>query len=86
MKIYRCICHPEKPDPKVDRRPVRLIVSGLGLALRDRWPTIDLASVADAVTVIEGQDISKEPFVPSCPRCGSQDVQHLQERRRGSSA
>lgn len=43
-----------------------------------------IADVADeANRLSEGKDAPEEGFSPSCPHCGSDRVEHLQERRRG---
>ncbi|MHC4066844.1 MAG: IS91 family transposase [Planctomycetota bacterium] len=38
---------------------------------------------AEANSLSEDKDAPAKDFSPSCPRCGSQRVEHLQERRRG---
>jgi len=38
---------------------------------------------AEANRLSEGQDAPAKGFLPSCPHCGSQRVEHLQQRRRG---
>ena len=38
---------------------------------------------AEANRLSEGKDVPAESFSPSCPHCGSQRVEHRQERRRG---
>jgi hypothetical protein len=38
---------------------------------------------ADADRLSEGRDARAEGFSPSCPHCGSQRLEHLQQRRRG---
>jgi hypothetical protein len=45
---------------------------------------LQMADVAEeASCVSEGKDAPAEDFLPSCPRCGSQRVEHLQLRHRG---
>jgi hypothetical protein len=38
---------------------------------------------AEANRLSEGKDAPAESFSPSCPHCGSQRLEHLQQRRRG---
>jgi hypothetical protein len=43
-----------------------------------------IADVAEETNRLsKGKDVPVEGFSPSCPHCGSQRVEHLQERRRG---
>ena len=45
---------------------------------------LQIADVAEEANHLsEGKDAPAEGFSPSCPHCGSQRVEHLQERHRG---
>jgi hypothetical protein len=60
----------------------RLLLSLLApLRLAECLLIADVAAEANRLS--EGQGAAEEGFSPSCPRCGSQRVEHLQERRRG---
>jgi len=60
----------------------------LFLALLRRLQPGELILIADVVEEVfrseEDADHAEEGFSPSCPRCGSRQVDHLQERSRGS--
>lgn len=60
----------------------RLLLSLLApLRLAECLQIADVAEEASRLS--EGKDAPAEGFLPSCPHCGSQRVEHLQERRRG---
>ena len=60
----------------------RLLLSLLApLRLAECLQIADLAAEANHLS--EGKDTPAEGFLPSCPHCGSQRVEHLQQRRRG---
>ena len=77
---YYGLWHPSKRDLQ---QRARLLLS---LLAPDRGAEslliADVAAKADHAS--EDQDASGEGFSPSCPRCGSRQVEHLQERCRGS--
>jgi len=61
---------------------VRLLLSLLGpLRLAECLLIADVATEAERSS--EGEGTSEEGFLPSCPHCGSQRVEYLQERCRG---
>ena len=76
---YYGLWHPSKRDLQ---QRARLLLTLLGRA-RSAEPVLiaDVAKEADPPG--KGQDASEEGFSPSCPRCGSRQVEHLQERCRG---
>jgi hypothetical protein len=60
----------------------RLLLSLLGpVRLAECLLIADVAAEANRLS--EGKDASLEGFSPSCPHCGSQRVEHVQERCRG---
>jgi len=74
---YYGLWHPSKHDLQ---QRARLLLSLLGRLRPDEFSLIgDLAAEANC----PGEDNSVEGFSPSCPRCGSRRVEHLQERCRG---
>ena len=75
---YYGLWHPSKRD---FQQRARLLLSLLGRARPAELILIaDVAKEADPSG--KGQDASEEGFSPSCPRCGSRQVEHLQERCR----
>lgn len=60
----------------------RLLLSFLGpVRLAECLLIPDVAAETNRLS--EGKDAPGEGFSPPCPHCGSQRVEHLQERRRG---
>jgi hypothetical protein len=76
---YYGLWHPSKRDLQQRARLLLLVL------VPDRGAEslliADVAAEADRSR--EGEDTSEEGFSPSCPHCGSHQVQHLQERCRG---
>jgi hypothetical protein len=60
----------------------RLLLSVLVRA-RSTEPDLIAEVTAEANRAVDDPDASEEGFSPSCPHCGSQRVNHLQERCRG---
>jgi hypothetical protein len=76
---YYGLWHPAKRDLQ---QRARLLLTLLGRLRPGEFVLIaDLAEEADRPA--KGRDDSDEGFSPSCPRCGSRHVDHLQERCRG---
>ena len=74
---YYGLWHPGKRDLQ---QRARLLLSLLGRLRPDELTLIaDLAAEANR----PDEENSAEGFSPSCPRCGSRRVEHLQERCRG---
>jgi hypothetical protein len=60
----------------------RLLLSVLGRT-RSTEPVLIAEVTAEANRAVDEPDASEKGFSPSCPHCGSQRVDHLQERCRG---
>ena len=75
---YYGLWHPSKRD---FQQRARLLLSLLGRA-RPAEPILIADVAKEANPSGKGQDASEEGFSPSCPRCGSRQVEHLQERCR----
>jgi hypothetical protein len=76
---YYGLWHPSKRHLQ---QRARLLLSVLGRT-RSVEPDLIAEVVAEASGPMEDQHASEEGFSPSCPHCGSQRVEHLQERCRG---
>jgi len=76
---YYGLWHPSKRNLQ---QRARLLLTLLGRA-RSAEPVLiaDVAKETDPPG--KDQEVSEEGFSPSCPRCGSRQVEHLQERCRG---
>jgi hypothetical protein len=76
---YYGLWHPGKRELQ---QRARLLLSLLGrLRPGEHVLVANLAAEADRTS--QDQNGVEERFSPSCPCCGSQHLQHLQERRRG---
>jgi len=76
---YYGLWHPSKRNLQ---QRARLLLALLGRARSDEPLLIaDVAKETDPPG--KDQEVSEEGFSPSCPRCGSRQVEHLQERCRG---
>jgi hypothetical protein len=76
---YYGLWHPSKR--RLQQRARLLLSLLVPLSSAECLPIANLAAQADRLS--QGKDVTPETFLPRCPRCGSQRVEQLQERRRG---